>query len=377
LGAANGEGLGGVFVVVQLDFQLALGLFRHEVGADEGVDVAVHDAVNVSGAELCAVVLDHAVGLHNVGTNLAAEGDVELGFVELVGMGLALLDFEVVEAGAQHFHSHFAVFALAALGLAADDDVGGDVGYADGGFDLVDVLSALAAGAEGIDAQVFGANVDFDSVVDFGDHEDGRERSVAACGLIERRDADETVDAGLAGKKAVCVFTDELNGRGFDSGFFAGSFVEEGGVDSFSFRPAQIHTQEHRGPILRLGAASAGLDGHDGVEVIGLTGEERLRFQIADVGLRGRKLAVEIFQKIVALLGVGLFSGEGDVSLDVTGDGGKLLVGGNLFFGALAVAQNRLRFFLVVPEVGLGDAGFERFQAFAVLRSVKESSGRA
>jgi hypothetical protein len=48
-----------------------------------------------------------------------------------------------------------------------------------------------------------------------------------------------------------------------------------------------------------------------------------------------------------------------------------------LLFGALAVSKDGLRFFLVVPEVGLGDASFEGFQTFAVLRSVKESSGRA
>jgi hypothetical protein len=30
-----------------------------------------------------------------------------------------------------------------------------------------------------------------------------------------------------------------------------------------------------------------------------------------------------------------------------------------LFFGAFAVAKDSLRFFLVVPEVGLSDAGFE------------------
>jgi hypothetical protein len=48
-----------------------------------------------------------------------------------------------------------------------------------------------------------------------------------------------------------------------------------------------------------------------------------------------------------------------------------------LFFGALAVAQNGLRFFLVAPEIGLSDAGFERFQTFAVLRRVKDNSGRA
>jgi hypothetical protein len=48
-----------------------------------------------------------------------------------------------------------------------------------------------------------------------------------------------------------------------------------------------------------------------------------------------------------------------------------------LFFGALAIAEDGLRFFLVVPEIRLSDAGFERFQTFAVLRGVKDNSGRA
>jgi hypothetical protein len=48
-----------------------------------------------------------------------------------------------------------------------------------------------------------------------------------------------------------------------------------------------------------------------------------------------------------------------------------------LFFSAFAVAQNGLRLFLVVPEVGKSDAGFEGFQAFTVLRRVKDNSERA
>jgi hypothetical protein len=94
-----GIGLGGVFVVIELNVQLALGFFGHQIGADEGVDVAIHDAVYVAGAELGAVVFDHAVGLHDVRADLAAERDVELGLVELVCVRLTLLNFEVVEAG--------------------------------------------------------------------------------------------------------------------------------------------------------------------------------------------------------------------------------------------------------------------------------------
>src|SRR5271155_2141810 len=232
-------GLGGVLVVIQLDLQLPLGLFGHQVGADERVNVAIHDAVHVSGAELGAMVFDHAVGLHDVGTDLAAKGNVQLGLVELVRMRLALLYLEIVKPGTQHFHGHFAVFALAALGLAADDDVGRQVRDADGGFHFVDVLAAFATGAESVDTQIFGTDVDFDLVVDFRNHEDRRKGRVPAGGLIERRDANESMNAGFAREQPVGVFTDELDRCGLDAGLFAGSFVEKSGVNAFTFRPAQ------------------------------------------------------------------------------------------------------------------------------------------
>ena len=65
-----------------------------------------------------------------------------------------------------------------------------------------------------------------------------------------------------------------------------------------------------------------------------------------------------------------------DVGFDVAGEGGELLVGGDLFFSALAFAQNALCSFLFVPEIGGGDARFESFQALAVLGGVKDNSAR-
>jgi len=76
------------------------------------------------------------------------------------------------------------------------------------------------------------------------------------------------------------------------------------------------------------------------------------------------------------LLDVGFFLSEMDVGFDVAGDRRQLFVGGNLFFGALAVAENALRGFLIAPEIGVGDAGFESFQTLAILRGVKDSSER-
>jgi hypothetical protein len=127
---------------------------------------------------------------------------------------------------------------------------------------------------------------------------------------------------------------------------------------------------------LRLGAAGAGLDGHDGVEVIVFAGKQSLGFQFGDVGIGGGEFAIQLFEQVVLLFRVGFFQGEIDVRLDVASDGGELFVRGNLFFGTLAVAKNALRRFLIAPKIGIGGARFESFQALAILGRVKDSSGR-
>jgi hypothetical protein len=64
-----------------------------------------------------------------------------------------------------------------------------------------------------------------------------------------------------------------------------------------------------------------------------------------------------------------------NIGVEVAGKRSELVVGGDLFFRALAIAQDGLRGFLIVPEIGLSDAGFEGLQTFAMWRGVKDSSG--
>src|SRR6266481_8025703 len=98
-----------------------------------------HYSVHISYFELCAVVLNQAVRLHDVGPDLTAKGNVQFAFVKFVGVRLPLLEFQIVEARAEHLHGHLAILALTALGLARNDDVRGDVRDADSGLYLVDV----------------------------------------------------------------------------------------------------------------------------------------------------------------------------------------------------------------------------------------------
>ena len=66
-----------------------------------------------------------------------------------------------------------------------------------------------------------------------------------------------------------------------------------------------------------------------------------------------------------------------NIRFDIAVERSKFFVGGNLFFGALAIAQDALRRFLIVPEIGIGYASLEGFQALAILWRVKDSSARA
>jgi hypothetical protein len=111
--------------------------------------------------------------------------------------------------------------------------------------------------------------------------------------------------------------------------------------------------------------------------VIVFAGEERLRFEFGDVAIRRGEFPVQLFQQIVLLFGVGLFLREMDVRLYVARDRGELFIRSNLLFGALPLAENALRRFLIAPETGLGDASFEGFQPLVILRRVKDSSARA
>ena len=164
--------------------------------------------------------------------------------------------------------------------------------------------------------------------------------------------------AGFADEHAIGVLTGKLDGGVLYAGFLAGSLIENNCAHTLALGPAQIHAQQDGSPVLRLGAAGAGLDGHDGVEVIAFTGEERFRFQVSDVTFRGVELAIQLLEQIVALLGIGFFLREMDVRIEIAGKRSELFVGGYLIFGALAIAQDGLRSFLIVPEIGRGNARF-------------------
>ena len=140
---------------------------------------------------------------------------------------------------------------------------------------LVDVLAARAGGAVDLHFNVLGTNVDLDVVGQLGHDLERGEARLAAGVRVERGNAHQTVDAVLALEIAVGVLALDHDRRALDAGLVAVEIVQHLELEAVLVRPLHIHAVEHLRPVLRLGAARAGVEGQNGVAVIVLAGEQR------------------------------------------------------------------------------------------------------
>ena len=177
---------------------------------------ALDVAVFIAGA----VVLHQRVGHEDVGADLAAPFDLLLLALDVFDLIQVFPLFDLHQLGFQHAHGHFPVLVLAALVLAGHDDARGDVGDADGGFRLVDVLAARAAGAVGVHFQILRADLNVHIVGHLGHHFHRGKGGVAAAGSVKGRDPHQPVHAHFAFQIAKGVLPLDEDVRAFDARFF-------------------------------------------------------------------------------------------------------------------------------------------------------------
>ena len=101
--------------------------------------------------------------------------------------------------------------------------------------------------------------------------------------------------AGFREQHAVGVVAVDRERRALDPGLVAGLHVDHLALEAAPLGPAQIHAQEHLGPVLRLGPARAGMDGDDGVLTVVLAAEHLLRFTGLDFADQFVEPAREVF----------------------------------------------------------------------------------
>ena len=221
-----------------------------QIRFDELVQAAVHDLLDIPHLNVRPVVLHHLIRLEHIGTDLAPKADFFFLPDEGFHCGLLLFRFQFVEARLEHLHGAGLVLELRALILTLDHNAGRDVRDADGGFHLIHVLAAGAAGPEGVDLEVVVIDHDVHVLLDLGVHEDRCERSVPAFVRVKRGDADQPVHAGLGLEITVAVRARDRQGGALDSGLVAWLEVQRLDRVPLPLRPPDVHPQQHLGPVL-------------------------------------------------------------------------------------------------------------------------------
>jgi hypothetical protein len=146
--------------------------------------------------------------------------------------------------------------------------------------------------------------------------------------------------------------------------------------------PAQVHAQEHLGPVGGLGATGAGTDREDGRSFVVLAGEQQGGPFPREVLFERRRVLLELGLE----LGVGGFIEQLERDLEVVGARQQISPGVDLGPEAVGLAEDFLGAALVVPEAGflgqrleLGDAlglGLEVKDAPRSTGSVQPGRGR-
>ncbi len=153
--------------------------------------------------------------------------------------------------------------------------------------------------AIGVDAQVVVVDLDLDVVAHQRRGVDGDEAGVAAVGRVERAHAHQPVHAALRLDEPVDVLALDGQRGALEPRLVAFLRVVDLDLEAAALEPAQVHAQQHLGPVLRLRAAGAGVDGDDGAALVVLAAEEALLLAALEVVLQLRDAADELLQELL------------------------------------------------------------------------------
>jgi hypothetical protein len=133
--------------------------------------------------------------------------------------------------------------------------------------------------------------------------------------------------------------------------------------------PAEVHPEQHLGPVGGLGATGAGADRQDRRSLVVLAVEEELRPLSTEVAFQRRAFPIELGAQLGV---VGLLEELGG-RLEIPGTGEEAVPEIDLGAEAVGLAKDLLGGALVVPEAGLAGQGLQIGKARLPGRKVKDA----
>ena len=225
------------------------------------------------------------------------------------------------------------------------------------------MLAAGAAGAAGLHFDVLGADLDLAVVVQLGHDLHGGEAGLPPGVGVKGGHPDQPVDAVFALEVAIGVVALDEDGGGLDARLVTGLVVHQLIGVAVALGPAGIHTVEHLGPVLGLGAACTGMEGENGVVGVVFAGQQSRQTALADLLFQVVVPGGDLRQQggVVLLLGH-LAQGHGVLPL-----GHQPVILLDAVLQALDLLGHLLAVLNVVPEAVLLRLGLQVLQLLAVL----------
>ena len=219
---------------------------------------------------------------------------------------------------------------------------------AHGGFDLVHVLTAFAAGTIRIDAQVFITHDDVDLLLGVRRDVNRGEGRVTFLRRIKGRDAHEAMHTALGLQKAEGVFADDFERGRTCADVVTGFVIDEFDFVAAALAPALIHAHQHVRPVTGLRATGAGVDHDEGVATIKRPTEKLAEFKGTHIGFELRVLLIHFAPGVH----VARFFREIDESVEVSGPLLQILERSDFLFDDIRAVDRLARRIGVIPEAG-------------------------
>jgi hypothetical protein len=156
------------------------------------------------------------------------------------------------------------------------------------------------------------------------------------------------MDAAFGAQPAVRPPAADLDRHALEAGLLPLLLIDDLGRVAVALGPAQIHPQQHLGPVGGFGAACAGADRQDRRPVVVLAGEQQGGAFPAELGLQRGRIAVQLGFEI----GVRGLVEQLDGGLEVVGARQEAAPNVELGTKGVRLAEDRLGRALVVPEPG-------------------------
>ena len=122
---------------------------------------------------------------------------------------------------------------------------------------------------------------------------------------------DQPMHAGFGSQQPERVVAGDGDRGALDAGLVAVLVVDDLALEAAALAPLQVHLEQHRRPVLRLGAAGARMDRDDGVAAVVLAAQHLPRLGGLDVGLELVEALGQL--RLDRLAGLGPFHQDGQV----------------------------------------------------------------